>query len=261
MPLNESSIRVKAIKEVDSNGNDRLGVSFRASLLDETNVDWYYLRFSIAIDGIEEDDAFIQLADTYNPERYVNYRSGAYSGKAFFDEIDSIPSSKMQVEIYLDDVAYKQKSWYNISKGQAQGSDPEELIRLGINKEDINKKLSTSIKDLGYNSSKTLHKIDLPSYYRNKNVDKITNFNPSTDTIEIDIDNFGIKGSATFATAASKKAIKKKLAKQDFDFLYDEKKGGLYFNENGADKGFGDGGIIAILKGAPDLTAKNLEFA
>ena len=35
---------------------------------------------------------------------------------------------------------------------------------------------------------------------------------------------------------------------------------GLYFNENGSDKGFGDGGIIAILKGAPELTSDNLEF-
>ena len=43
-------------------------------------------------------------------------------------------------------------------------------------------------------------------------------------------------------------------------FLYDQKKGGLYFNENGAGKGFGDGGIIAILKGAPDLNSDNLEF-
>jgi len=83
---------------------------------------------------------------------------------------------------------------------------------------------------------------------------KITNFNPSTDTLEIDTDSFGIDSSATFAAGKNKKAVKKKLAKQDFDFLYDEKKGGLYFNENGADKGFGDGGIIAILKGAPDLT-------
>ena len=58
----------------------------------------------------------------------------------------------------------------------------------------------------------------------------------------------------------SKKAFKKQLAKQDFDFLYDQKKGGLYFNENGADKGFGDGGIIAILKGAPDLSESNLSF-
>ena len=57
-----------------------------------------------------------------------------------------------------------------------------------------------------------------------------------------------------------KKKVKKKLAKKDFDFLYDQKKGGLYFNENGADKGFDDGGIIAILKGAPELTASNLEF-
>ncbi len=38
-------------------------------------------------------------------------------------------------------------------------------------------------------------------------------------------------------------------------------KGDLYFNKNASDKGFGDGDIIAILKGAPDLTAENLELA
>ena len=37
-------------------------------------------------------------------------------------------------------------------------------------------------------------------------------------------------------------------------------KGGLYFNESSADKGFGDGGIIAILKGSSELTSGNLEF-
>ena len=99
-----------------------------------------------------------------------------------------------------------------------------------------------------------------PAKFNKKSADKITNFNPSTDTLEIDTDSFGIDGSATFASGKNKKTVKKKLAKQDFDFLYDEKKGGLYFNENGSDKGFGDGGIIAILKGAPDLTASNLEF-
>ena len=68
------------------------------------------------------------------------------------------------------------------------------------------------------------------------------------------------KKAVTPARKAAKKTVKKKLAKQDFDFLYDQKKGGLYFNENGADKGFGEGGIIAILKGAPDLTSDSLEF-
>ena len=102
--------------------------------------------------------------------------------------------------------------------------------------------------------------IEIPTTFNKKSADKITNFNPATDTLEIDSDSFGINGSATFATGKNKKAVKKKLAKQDFDFLYDEKKGGLYFNENGADKGFGEGGIIAILKGAPELTSGNLEF-
>ena len=102
--------------------------------------------------------------------------------------------------------------------------------------------------------------IALPLKFNKKSADKITNFNPSTDTLEIDTDSFGIDSSATFAAGKNKKAVKKKLSKQDFDFLYDEKKGGLYFNENGSDKGFGDGGIIAILKGAPDLSADNLEF-
>ena len=63
-----------------------------------------------------------------------------------------------------------------------------------------------------------------------------------------------------FASDKNKKVVKKKLAKQDFDFLYDEKKGGPYFNENGADKGFGEGVIIAILMGSPELTSGNLEF-
>ena len=99
-----------------------------------------------------------------------------------------------------------------------------------------------------------------PSKFNKKSADNITNFNPSTDTLGIDTDSFGIDSSATFASGKNKKTVKKKLAKQDFDFLYDEKKGGLYFNENGSNKGFGDGGIIAILKGAPELTSDNLEF-
>ena len=102
--------------------------------------------------------------------------------------------------------------------------------------------------------------ISKPLQYKKKLIDKITNFNQSTEILEIDADSFGIDVSGTFAAAKNKKMLKKQLAKLDVDFLYDQKKGGLYFNENGSDKGFGDGGIIAILKGAPDLTASNLEF-
>jgi hypothetical protein len=101
--------------------------------------------------------------------------------------------------------------------------------------------------------------ITKPSKFKSKFVDKLTNFNPSKDTLSIDSDSFGVGNSATFEAGKNNKSVKK-LANKDFDFLYDQKKGGLYFNENGADIGFGDGGIIAILNGAPDLTSDNLEF-
>ena len=103
-------------------------------------------------------------------------------------------------------------------------------------------------------------KIGASNKFDKRSADKITNFNPLTDTLENDTDRFGVNKSAKFASGKNKKAVKKKLSKQDFDFLYDQKKSGLYFNENGADKGFGEGGIVAILKGAPDLTSGNLEL-
>ena len=102
--------------------------------------------------------------------------------------------------------------------------------------------------------------LEKPVKFKKKFADKITNFNASTDTLEIDTASFDIDGDSTLAIGKNKKKVKKTFAKQDFDFLYDQKKGGLYFNENGSEKGFGDGGIIAILKGAPDLTSSNLEF-
>ena len=125
----------------------------------------------------------------------------------------------------------------------------------------INNSKTNSDKDIEDSSNNINNSSDImaPTKFKNKFVDKITNFYSLTDTLGIDTDSFGIDSSATFAAGKNKREVKK-LAKQDFDFLYDEKKGGLYFNENGADKGFGDGGIIAILKGTPDLTSSNLEF-
>ena len=103
--------------------------------------------------------------------------------------------------------------------------------------------------------------ISAPKKYKKKFADIITDFNPAVDTLEIDVDSFDINrdGQIIFGVGRNKKQVKK-LAKKDFDFLYDQKKGRLYFNENGSDKGFGEGGIIAILKGAPEVTNINLSF-
>jgi len=102
--------------------------------------------------------------------------------------------------------------------------------------------------------------ISKPRRFKAKFVDVITNFDPSADALGVDVASFDLDASATFASGANKISIKKELARKDVDFIYDSKNGGLYFNENGAKKGFGDGGIIAILKGAPGLVVDNLEF-
>ena len=47
----------------------------------------------------------------------------------------------------------------------------------------------------------------------------------------------------------------KKAAKSKKDFVYAEKKGFPYFNENGKQNGWGDGGLFAKLQGAPELGA------
>ena len=46
-------------------------------------------------------------------------------------------------------------------------------------------------------------------------------------------------------------------SKSKNQFVYDEKKGSLYFNENGKGGGWGDGGLLAILQGKPELGASD----
>ena len=67
--------------------------------------------------------------------------------------------------------------------------------------------------------------------------------------------------AGSFAVASSKKELKQ-LMKSDADVVYDEKKGKLYLNANGEEKGWGKkkvGGLIARFKGKPELSAEQFE--
>ena len=49
----------------------------------------------------------------------------------------------------------------------------------------------------------------------------------------------------------------KRLSKQNYDFVYFEKKGRLYFDGNGTDNNWGnrnEGALLAVLKGKPDVS-------
>ena len=111
------------------------------------------------------------------------------------------------------------------------------------------------------NDSKTRRNyfVEKPKKFNRKSARIIQNFDLPKAKLNIDTNTFGIEGAASFKKAKDKNKLKK-LARKDFDFIYDQKKGGLYFNENGAKNGFGKGGIIAILEGSPKLTSSHLNF-
>ena len=196
---------------------------------------WRYLDF--------EEDYGVYEAPTFSIE--TGYLTGGYlKGGSWADiqYLQSVSTLEDRPQTWNEDIDLKYKADFL-----------EEFDHI------INPSSSGSVND-AINNPTEQNRLYAPDKFKKKSAGKIMNFNPSTDTLYIDTDSFGIDSSATFAAGKNKKTVKKKLAKQDADFLYDEKKGGLYFNENGSDKGFGEGGIIAILKGAPDLTSDNLEF-
>ena len=47
------------------------------------------------------------------------------------------------------------------------------------------------------------------------------------------------------------------LKSDEVDFIYFSPKGRLFYNENGDESGFGDGGLIAKLAKRPDLAAED----
>ena len=97
-----------------------------------------------------------------------------------------------------------------------------------------------------------------------KNADQITKFKGSEhDRVLIDpiiSDTLSTNSSLSFASTKSKKEFKQ-LALTDNELIYFEKKGQLFLNGNGTDKGYGGdevGGLLAILKGKPSLKATDI---
>ena len=119
---------------------------------------------------------------------------------------------------------------------------------------------------LGGIAWKTMNKsftLSRPQSFGKKNADIITNYNPKAgDRLVVNLNSFGIAASdykrAAFGLGSCKAAISKGASREEA-FLYQYKSGCLYFNENGSEPGLGNGGLFAILKGAPQLGA--VEFS
>ena len=92
-----------------------------------------------------------------------------------------------------------------------------------------------------------------------RQADVIQDFRPDQgDRILLDSDAFSGEGSV--GIAESRREFRQMRSDSDHEFLYFQPKGGLYYNENGDDSGWGDGGLIAALKGAPELDANQISL-
>ena len=93
--------------------------------------------------------------------------------------------------------------------------------------------------------------------FGNKEVDKVKDFDSNEgDSVLLDKDVFDLGKRVKIKTVTGKKAAKNTTDSKE-DFVYDDKKGLLYYNENGKEEGWGDGGLFAKLLGAPELGASD----
>jgi len=92
-----------------------------------------------------------------------------------------------------------------------------------------------------------------------KGADTITDFKPEEgDQLVLSPDALpGLKAEPTLQAVTSKKALKA-AQKSDSDLIYYQPFGQLFYDQNGSGKGFGSGGLFAVLSGAPVLEAEDL---
>ena len=98
---------------------------------------------------------------------------------------------------------------------------------------------------------------DSNSDFGKKAADKILDFDSDEgDQIMLDKATFGLGKKLKFKSVSGRVEAND-AADTKKQIIYDEKKGRLYFNENGSEDGWGDGGYFAKLSGAPELVSNS----
>ena len=96
---------------------------------------------------------------------------------------------------------------------------------------------------------------DSNSDFGKKAADKIRDFDSDEgDHIMLDKKTFGLGKKLKFKSVSGR-AKANNASETNKQIIYDENKGRLYFNENGSEDGWGDGGYFAKLSGTPELNS------
>lgn len=169
--------------------------------------------------------------------------------------LDAKTMLRWEAELQDPTTAYDPTSFYFGSygmRGEEVGNEISDMFRLF---DDIINPATQAENE----SSKSQSTISLPSIFSKSSADIITNYKPKSDgPIQINLNTFDGAAGKLKITRKSKQVSK--FAKKSYDFIYDGQAGYLYYNENKAETGFGEGGIIAILEGKPKVGQGNFEF-
>ena len=99
--------------------------------------------------------------------------------------------------------------------------------------------------------------ITKPSRFKKKTAARFKNFSEN-NVLLLEGWSHLDQSDMSFRSVKGKKRLKRVVNNMDVDFVYQANKGRLFYNENGDDPGFGDGGLVAILKGSPSVTKDSL---
>ena len=213
--------------------------------------------------AVDEDDAPIaslSLTEEFNED------AGSERDIFSIDDLSIIPVKEIASLHSIDDIsAQKSIKSFTLSKPVFLGSQDIYTLIAGTSKKD--KIIGTSEGEIlsgmkGKDVLKGGKGADGFLFHRlgrfgNKHADLIKDFDAyEGDLILLDNDLFDLGKKIKLKSFGNKKKVKN-AAKSKNDFVYDDKKGLLYFNENGKQKGWGDGGLFAKLQGAPELGAED----
>ena len=94
---------------------------------------------------------------------------------------------------------------------------------------------------------------ETPGEFGRQSADVVTDFNPDEgDVFAVSQEAFSGLTRISFKSVSGKREAKRQ-GRSNKNFIYDEKKGMLYYDSNGKKNGWGDGGEFAQLLGAPEI--------
>ena len=154
----------------------------------------------------------------------------------------AVSSIKLDTPLVVGTLQLTQAVVGTVGSDVITGSDASEVLAGGQGKD----KISGGAGADGF-------LFEQPGEFGKKNRDTITDFNPDEgDKVIISRNAFDEVKKIKLKVVTGKKKAKNADTEKS-TFIYDDKKGLLYFNENLKEEGWGDGGVFARLKGAPEL--------